>query len=394
MTSGERTRRTYDILVVGVGGVGSAAGYHLAQAGQRVLMVEQFELGHVRGSSHGGSRIFRHSHDTTTYGSLIPHAYQLWQRLEAESGEELLKMTGGLDMGPPDDPYVMQCIETMDALQFPYQTLTGKEVRAQLPQFRIPDNWMAVHQAGAGILAASRCVRTMAKQAARHGATVKDRTRVVDIRPDGEGVVARLQGAEGEETVRAAQAIITAGPWAPRFLRDLCGREFPLRVTHQQVAYFRTTQPELFDPARCPIYIFTAAPHFYGFPVWEKPGHIKTAKEFSDAVDPDGEREVDGQKLAELASDVGSLIDGVELTPVDAQVCLYTETPTRDFIMDRHPEHPQLLFGAGFSGRGFKFVIASGRLLADLALGGPGDYSSPLWREAFRVENFVASASA
>lgn len=352
-------------------------------------MVEQFELGHLRGSSHGGSRIFRHSHDTVPYGGLIPHAYALWQRLEAESGKNLLQITGGLDMGPPHDPYINRCIETMTELGFPYQQLSGSEVRAQLPQFNIPADWVCLRQADAGILAASLCVETMAARAAHHGATVREQTRVVDLRPDGEGVRARLHGANGEETVYAGQAIITAGPWAPQFLRELCGREFPLRVTHQQVAYFRVKQPELFDPAHCPIYIFTAAPHFYGFPIWEKPGYVKMSKEFDEETNPEGARVVDDQKLTELSTAAASWIDGVDSTPVDAQVCLYTETPARDFIIDRHPEHPQLIFGAGFSGRGFKFVIASGRLLADLAESAPGDYASPLWRDEFRIENFV-----
>lgn len=381
---------TYDILVIGAGGVGSAAAYHLAQDGKRVLLVEQFDVGHEQGSSHGGSRIFRHSHDTAIYGSLIPHAYQLWQRLEAESQVKLLTMTGGLDMGPPNDMYVSSCRATMRELGFPYQELTGREVRAALPQFQIPDDWIAVRQADAGILAATLCVQTMTAQAVHHGAELRERTKVVEIEPDGEGVRARLQGAAGEEVIHAGQAIITAGAWAPRFLRSLCGREFPLRVTHQQVAYFAVEKPAWFDAKQCPIFIFTAAPHLYGFPIHEKPGYVKIAKEFTDETDPDQPRTIHEDKLADLAQDVSRLFAGLRPEPVDAQVCLYTETPTRDFIIDRHPDHPQILFGAGFSGRGFKFVIATGRLLADLAESAPGEYNSPIWREQFRIENFAA----
>jgi glycine/D-amino acid oxidase-like deaminating enzyme len=184
--------------------------------------------------------------------------------------------------------------------------------------------------------------------------------------------------------------VITAGPWASRLLTPLLGQPLPLKVTHQQVAYFPVQDPALYAVGRCPLYIFTAIPHFYGFPIFEKPGHIKIGLELLDSViDPDGPRAVDAAAVDELSDAVNEFMMGLAPRPSQVDLCLYTETPTRDFIIDRHPQHPQILFAAGFSGRGFKFAIGMGRLLADLAGSAPGQYNSEFWLPRFALSRFV-----
>jgi len=389
-TARNSSQAKHDVIVIGIGGMGSAAAYHLAREGRRVLMLEQFSVGHTRGSSHGGSRIFRHSHDSTVSASLIPPTYELWRQLEAESGEQLLKLTGSLDMAPPHNAYVRGCIATMAELGFPFRQLTAREVRTEYPQFRIPADWEAMYQEGAGILSATRCVQTMAAQAVRYGAELREQTRVRNVTPTAEGVTVQTTGPQGDETVYADRAVITAGPWAQQFLTWLVDFPIPLRVTHQQVAYFAVTEPQRFQPERCPIFILTeASHHFYGLPMWEKPGYIKAAKEFSDETDPDRPAVVDAEKLDELSTAVRAALEGVQPEPVAAETCLYTETANRDFVIDRHPQHPQLVIGAGLSGRGFKFMVGLGRLLADLTISEPGTYDSTFWRDTYRITRFA-----
>lgn len=365
--------------------MGTAAAYHFARRGSRTLLVEQFEIGHSRGSSHGGSRIIRYTHPTAGYARLIEPALALWRTLEAEAGERLLRMTGGLYIAPPGDEWLTSAIRIHDALGHRYQLFSGAELPALYPQFCVPPGWRALYHEGSGILSADRCVLAMARLAQEHGAELRERTQVTALEADGAGVIARLAGPAGQETVSAAQAVVCAGPWASHFARALLPWSLPLRVTGQQVAYFPVTQPELYAPGRCPIFIFTGEPHFYGFPIWERPGLVKIAEEYSDEADPNRPTGVNATRLEKLGKLVAGTLAGVAPQPVAAEPCLYTETPTRDFVIDRHPETPQILFAAGFSGRGFKFSIAVGALLADLAATPPGTYASPFWLDEFRL---------
>jgi monomeric sarcosine oxidase len=380
--------RVYDLIVVGAGGVGSAAAYHAARFGRRVLLLEQFQIGHTRGSSHGGSRIIRYTHDTIDYAAQMPATFQLWAELERASNTRLLQLTGGLYLGASGDPWVTACRDTLAALEFPHQVMESSDLRMAYPQFRLPDGWTGLYQANTGILAASRCVETLAAQAVRHGADLREETQVVTVRPDGEGVAVELAAGE---TIYAERAIIAAGPWAARLLGELVAFPLPLQVTHQQVAYYPVQNPADFAVGAFPIFIANLTDHFYGFPIWERGDSIKLALELiGTRIDPDETRTVDPDALAALSMLVAEHLPGVTPTPIHAEPCLYTKTPTRDFIIDRHPEHPQIVIGAGFSGRGFKHTIAVGKLLVDLAYTEPGVYTSSFWLDRYRITRFAA----
>jgi sarcosine oxidase len=384
--------RSYDLVVVGAGGVGSAAAYHASRAGRRVLLLEQFSVGHTRGSSHGGSRIIRYTHDSTDYAAQMPATFQLWRELEQISGATLLQMTGGLYLAPAGDAWLDDCRHTLAALGFPAQALDARGLARTYPQFRMPADWIGIVQEQTGMLAASRCVATMVEQAVRSGAEVREQTPVVAVTPDQEGVSVRLGNGE---VVSADRAIVAAGAWATRLLPELVATPVPLRVTHQQVAYFRARDAAAHAVGALPIFIAAATDHFYGFPIWEEPGAIKVALEQSTrTVDPDGPREVDPGLLDRLAALVAAHLPGVDPDPLRAEPCLYTETPNRDFVIDRHPEHPQLVIAAGFSGRGFKHTIAVGHLLVDLAYSAPGVYPGPFWLDRYRLDRFAAQMPA
>jgi sarcosine oxidase len=377
---------SYDVIVVGAGGAGSAAAYHLAHEGRRTLLLEQFAVGHVRGSSHGESRIIRHSYAEKDYVTLAPPAFAAWRQLEAESGLELLALTGGVDLGPPEHPQFAGRISALGEAGIPFEVLEGQVIAGALPQFRVPAGWAALYQPDAGILNASRCVRTMAERAVVHGAELREHAPVLEVKPDGAGVAVRFAGPEGEETAYADRAIITAGPWAGRFFAQL-GLPAPMIVRHQQVVYYPVERPELYTTERCPVYIVFGENGFYGFPIWERPGFLKVATELDGpAIDPDTPPlPPDEAALDQLNQIVATTLVGVRPEPAEVVTCRYTVSPSGDFIMDRHPEHPQIVLGSPCSGHGFKFTIVSGRLLADLATSAAGHYGSPLWRERFRI---------
>jgi sarcosine oxidase len=383
---------TYDLIVIGAGGIGSATAYHAARAGLRVLLLEQFTVGHTRGSSHGGSRIIRYTHDAVEDAAQMPATFPLWRELEAASGARLLQMTGGLYLGPDDEPWLANARHATETLGFAHRILRGAELAHAYPQFSVPAGWYALEQADSGILAASYAVAVMVSQAVRHGATVRELAPVAGVAPETDGVVVRL--ANGE-TFAGKRVVIAAGPWASHFLGRLVDREIPLRVTHQQVAYFAPHEPNAFAVGAFPLFITTRDPHFYGFPIFERRGLIKVALEQSaTTVDPDAPRALDDGFTAQMIDHLREFLPAVEPTPVLVEPCLYTETPTRDFIIDRHPEHPQMLIAAGFSGRGFKHTIAIGQLLTTLAQSDPGHYASPFWRESYRLTRFAASPAA
>jgi len=378
---------TAEIVVIGAGGMGSAAAYHLAKDGRAPLLLEQFTVGHTLGSSHGGSRITRYTNPDWDDVRVIPETYNLWRTLEAESDTTLLKLTGGLFLGPATEPFMVDSQRALDAHQHPYRILTAAELAHEFPQFKPPAGWSGFYQADSGILAASRCTETMARQAVALGATLRENCKVQTVEPTADGVTLHLVGGE---TIHAKQLIITAGPWAPHFLRDLVAWPVPLQVTRQQVAYFAVDDPALYSAERCPVYIFSAEPHCYGFPIWEKPGHIKVALEMIDSTtDPDQARVVDQKNIDDLSAVIERHFAGVNPTPAQIDTCLYTETGNRDFVIDRHPTHPQILLAAGFSGRGFKFTIGIGRLLADLAAGAPGTYESHFWAPKYALDRFA-----
>jgi sarcosine oxidase len=380
----------YDVIVIGAGVMGGAAAYHLAGSGRQTLLLEQFTVGHTHGSSHGGSRIIRYTHREVDDARLMPAVFTLWRQLEAESNESLLKMTGGLYAGPEDESFMAGAQIALQTLRHPYRLMTVHELARELPQFRLPAGWLALYQQDSGVLAATRAVQTLARQAVRRGATLREQTQVQAVTPNGDGVAVRCAGPAGDETLYAHQAVITAGPWVQRLLQPLLPASLPLQVTHQQVAYFAVEEPERYAVGRCPIFLFTAEPHFYGFPIFERPNLIKVGQEcLGNVVDPDAERVIDMAAMTRLSEVVAQTLVGVNPTPQQMELCLYTETPTREFIVDRHPAHPQILIGAGFSGRGFKFAIAIGRLLVDLAASSPGDYSSQFWLPKFALTRWL-----
>jgi sarcosine oxidase len=392
----------YDVIVVGGGVMGCASAYHLAKRGRRVLLLEQFAIGHARGSSHGHSRIFRLAYDAPDYVRLAQAAFLLWRALEREAGTDLLLQTGGLDYALSGTPAFEATCATLIALDIEFEQLDRTAVERRFPQFHMPADSVAIYQRDSGILDANRCVATLAAEALRHGADLRENEPARQLRAAGAGVEVRTDTA----TYVADRLVVTAGAWARPLLRQL-GLDLPLTVTSEQVAYFaprnaddRHGDPEQFVPGRFPIFIHHDAenPAAYGFPIFGRPGVKVAFHQGGPVIEPESApRAADPAISAALHDYLARWIPGAAGDLLFSQTCRYTSTPDQHFIIDRHAEHPQIVIGSPCSGHGFKFGVLIGAILADLAERGATEYPIGMFglgRPELRVRDIGMTSSS
>ncbi|MCZ7574048.1 MAG: N-methyl-L-tryptophan oxidase [Ardenticatenaceae bacterium] len=355
----------FDTIVLGAGAMGSAAAYHLARDGQRVLLLEQFEIAHTRGSSHGESRIFRYAYPNAAYARLAIQTKPLWRALEADAGEQLLRDTGGLDLGEgrAGQVKVSAVAAALESIGGSWERLDCAALARRFPQWRVSEETIAVYSPDAGVLSATRCVQVMATRAAAHGATIHDRETARQILPDAGSV----EIVTDKDRYRARRLVVTAGPWSRQLLRDV-GLELPLRVSQEQTVYFRPrANPDAFVPGRFTIWIHHREPNVYGFPIVGAPGVKLGFHRDERYIDiADYTREPRPEVVARLQAYLEQYLPDVAGEAFDPTTCLYTNTPDDDFIVATVPDLPHIAIGVGFSGHGFKFAIGIGRALADL----------------------------
>jgi len=364
----------YDVVVVGVGGMGSAALYHLARRGKRVLGIERFDLLHERGSSHGLTRIIRLAYfEHPDYVPLLRRAYKLWHELEDDAGEQLLYTTGIVEGGPEILEGVLRSCEAHD---IEHEVLNGAEVARRFPAFELPSEMDVVYQADGGFVVPERCIVAHVEGALERGATLRARERVLEWLEGDNGV--RVRTDRG--TVEAERLVITAGAWSDVVARLPAGSVRPVR---QVLAWFQPSRPELFVPERMPVFnLILDGDHFYGFPAHGIPG-VKLGRYERDGEsgDPDGiqrDPTIDHEsRLRELAERY--LPDGAGPT-VALKTCLFELSPDEHFLIGRHPDSDAAVVAAGFSGHGYKFCSVVGEILADLAIDGTTDHDIGLFR--------------
>lgn len=351
------------IAVLGLGGVGSAAARFLAQDGHQVTAFEQFRLDHDRGSSYGGSRIIRKVYPDALYASLMSAAYPLWEALERESGEKLFVRCGGLFFGPEGHSDMSATEDALREVGVPFERLSARETEARFAPFRLTPDEYALWEPESGLLRASRCVLANAHGAKAHGAELREETAVTAIEPSGEGI--RLRSADGWHDFD--RVVVTAGPWTEALLARWL--DLPLTVTRQQYAHFEIRGDRAaFGPERFPVWIDFGT-QFYGFPehdaipgakvAWHHPGRPH---------DPDSaDREPSDADDAVLRRYLERRLPDATGPVTCRKVCLYTMTPDSDFIVDRLPGEPRIVFVGGLSGHGFKFTVLLGQVAARLA---------------------------
>jgi len=363
---------SYRAIVVGCGGLGSAALYRLArELGPEVLGLEQFELGHARGASQDHSRIIRLAQHQPQYAALARPAYDAWAEVERESGQTLVIRTGGLVIEDRDARRGLDSgtrnIEGYTAVfdhhGVDYELLDADDLTARWPQFRLGGGERALYQSESGIVDAARANAVHVALARAHGARIRDRTAVRSVRPDGGGVVVETDDA----TYRADRVVVTADAWTNRVLRD-CGPQLPLTVTQEQVTYYATPHLAEFAPSRFPVFMWHGEHNFYGFPIHGEVAtklgqHMGGPETTADGrtFEPDPVRR---ERYRQFVERHLPRFGGPELY---TKTCLYTVPPDQGFVLDTVAEHPQVSVAVG-AGHAYKFAALIGGLLADLAM--------------------------
>lgn len=353
----------YDVIVIGLGGMGSASAFHLARRGLRVLALERFGVPHEMGSSHGLTRIIRLAYyEHPSYVPLLRRAFALWRELERESGMRLLYVTGAVDAGPPGSRVLEGSRRSCEIHDLPHEVLTSDALSRRFPAFHLPPEYLAVVQPDGGFLLPEHCIETHVRLARAHGAEVRIDCPVDRWRPDSSGVVVDAEG----ETFRARQLVLTAGPWTAALVPELAAH---LAVERQVLAWFGVGAPVDFAPGRFPVFVMNADEgHFYGFPEFGVPGFkIGKYHHRGEVVDPELiDRAPDDDDIEPLRAFVRRYFPGGSGPLQRASVCMFTNTPDEHFIIDRHPGAPQVLLVSACSGHGFKFTSVVGEIVADL----------------------------
>lgn len=370
----------YDAIVVGVGGMGSAAAYHLADRGADVLGLERHDVPHTRGSSHGYTRIIRLAYyEHPSYVPLLRSAYDEWAALAEESGEQIVHETGSVAVGPSDSDIFEGARRACREHDLDHDVLSGAELNDRFPGYDVPEEFRAVFQPQGGFVVPEECIVAHVEGAQARGAEIRARTEVRDWRALDDGGVeveaaSALDGAEGTTTYEADSLVFAAGAWTGKLLPELAPVLEPER---QVLGWFQPDSTDRFRPDEFPVFSMRCDEgYFYGFPIHGVPG-VKVGKynHRRETVDPDEMNREPTARDEEILREYveGYFADAAGPT-TRLSTCLFTNTPDERFVVDTHPDHPQVAVAAGFSGHGFKFASVMGSVLADLATDGETDH--------------------
>jgi sarcosine oxidase len=372
----------YDAIVIGQGAMGSATTYHLARRGVRTLGLEQFDIPHEKGSSHGINRIIRLAYwEHPSYVPLLRRSYELWRDLENISGERLLVITGGIDAGAESSDTVRGSLLSCELHHLPHETLDAAELHKRYPGYRFPRDLMAVYQPDGGFVLSERAIVAHVAAAQALGAEVRAREPVLSWEPNGSGV--RVRTPRG--TYEGQRLVITAGPWAAKLVPELARTAVPER---QVLIWAQPLRPEYFRLGAFPVFNMEAPEgRFYGFPVYGIPG-FKLGKyhHLRERTDPDlVDREIHAEDEEVLREGIRRYFPDADGPTMAMKTCLFTNSPDEHFILDAHPQLSQVCIAAGFSGHGYKFASVVGEIMADLTMDG----GSRLDLSLFRLRRFA-----
>jgi sarcosine oxidase len=366
-----------DVIVVGLGAMGSAALYQLARRGIAATGIDRFAPPHDRGSSHGESRITRQAiGEGEEYVPFALRSHEIWRELEAETGRSLLSPIGGLIIGRRTDAgihgqadFIGRTIAAAQRFGIEHDVLSADDAQKRFPPFRLAGDETCYYEPGAGFLRPELCIATQIDRAQALGAVVRTGESVTSLTADATSATVVTNGA----TYTAGHVIVTAGAWVPQLLGGVFAKL--LRVYPQTLYWFDPDDAAAFAPGRFPIFIWRHGAgeddHFYGFPVVGEGVKLAT-EQFAHTLGPDDVRAVpsaaDAMRMYE-AQVHGRLI-GVSPRCVRAVTCLYTATPGFGFVIDRHPDWERVLVASPCSGHGFKHSAAIGEALAERAITG------------------------
>ncbi|XP_077398150.1 peroxisomal sarcosine oxidase [Festucalex cinctus] len=374
---------TYDYIVIGAGVQGSFTAYQLAKRKKETLLLEQFTLPHTRGSSHGQTRIIRKAYEQDFYTRMMNESYELWAQLERAAGVKLYRRTGLLVMGPEKSRSYLDFKSSLEKNKIPMVLLSPDNFSQHIPNVILADGDGAFVDTTAGVLYADRALKVAQDEFQKLGGVIKDQEKVTDIKP---GPLVTVSTSAG--VYQAKGLVIAAGPWTSTLLARV-DLHLPLEVVKINVCYWKEKIPESYHvKKRFPCFLLTEGQfqdHIYGLPSNEYPGLMKICYHNGSATEPDQrDKQTDAADVDILRRYIARSLPGLIPEPAVVESCMYTLTPDRHFVLDRHPAYGNIIIGAGFSGHGFKFGPVVGKLLCELSLGEVPSYDlSP-----FRIGRF------
>jgi sarcosine oxidase len=369
--------KPYDVIVVGLGAMGSACLDALAGANRRVLGIDRFAPPHALGSSHGRTRITREAYfEHPVYVPIVRRAQELWRDLERSSGRQLFVKTGGLSIGPEDGMVVRGALASAQEFRVLHRVLSAAGVQRQFPGLQPLDDMVGVFDDRAGVLFPELCISALLARGGKAGAEVRRDESVLAWKADGEGVLVTTSTGE----YRAAQLVLSGGAWMRTLVPELAGI---LKVVRQPIHWFEPSRPEEFTPTRCPVTLweYGSGRVFYTLPDFGD--GVKAGVHYEGkAVDPDDvDRRTTPDEDAQATDLMRRFLPHAKGRLVESQVCLYTNTPDLHFIIDTHPLYPkQVAVVSACSGHGFKFATAIGEVVAQLLAGATPRYDLGMFR--------------
>jgi sarcosine oxidase len=367
---------SFDVIIVGLGAMGSAAAYHLAKSGRKVLGLDRFRPPHTQGSSHGQTRIIREAYfEDPAYVPLVQRAYELWAELEQQSGRILLKKTGGLMIGPASGVVFSGAKRSAEQHRLAHEILTAADVRGRFPVLQPEDSMSAVWEPRAGILFPESCIEAHLQLARTRGATLQYDEPVQRWEADHPVRVITSKGSYSAE-----QLLFCAGAWTGELFRDL---GLPLRVERQVQFWFEpAAKAASFEPDKCPIHIweFERDRFFYGFPDLGEGVKVAAHHEGVSTLPDNVDRTVREDEVDRMRQVLKRFVPDANGRLRSTAVCMYTNTPDGHFVIDHHPKCPEVLMASPCSGHGFKFSSAIGEVLADLLWTGQSRFDLKLFQ--------------
>ncbi|WP_423800970.1 N-methyl-L-tryptophan oxidase [Neobacillus sp. SAB-20_R2A] len=361
-------QKIYDVIVIGAGSMGMAAGYFLAKSGKSTLLLDSFNPPHNKGSHHGDTRIIRYAYgEGAEYVPLALKAQELWNDLEKATGKQLFLQTGVLNVGPEQSDFIQNIISSSETYSLPLDVLDSNEVNRRWPGISLSNEYIGCFEPTSGVLKCEECIEAYRELAIKHGAEILTNSRVKEIKVHDNRVTIKTENL----MFHAKSLVVSAGAWSKELLSQL-DLNLPLEPVRKTFAWFEADE-NLYNHKHFPAFTFeTAQGLHYGFPSIDGAGLKVGRHDGGEKINPDNA--IPG--FGELPEDETDLVQFLNAFMPQNQklkygkTCIYTLTPDEDFIIDLHPNYPNVAIASGFSGHGFKFSSAVGQLLAELIISG------------------------
>ncbi|MGO2132508.1 MAG: N-methyl-L-tryptophan oxidase [Halomonas sp.] len=369
---------TYDVIVIGLGAMGSAAAYQLSKRGQRVLGIEQFYPAHDKGSSHGSTRIIRRSSfEHPSYVPIAARSYEIWEELEQATSRKLVTNTGGFFIGAPDENYVKGSIESARTHGIEHEVLNAEELNRRFPQITARADQVAYYEPAMGVVKPEASIIAQQQLAQQNGADLHFGETVLEWSADADRDWVQVR--TDEATYEARRLVFTIGAWAPHLLGNM---ELPIEIERHWLFWYEPKDGSLneFRSGTFPL-VNVIADDGVAFSSWPVFGSDRVMKATfiegsAKLCTPEtmNSEEVSPQEIKRMEHALRQYVFKGAGRLVSTGACMFTNTPDRNFVLSLHPEYSNISVATAMSGHGFKYSAAVGEILAELAINGSTKY--------------------